>query len=165
MFRIVLAALFLAAPAFASDQCDRLGALEADPMSVGTPVAFSAIDDPYALIAACSKALDTSGPHSGRFLLQRARGYLRAGEGTLAIKDINAAHQMGYPAATFALATANYLGDDVPQDFDRARALFEISYAQGVVWAAKGLSMLYDNAYYEGYDPQKSADWLLKFEE
>ena len=42
--------------------------------------------------------------------------------------------------------------------------LFENSYEQGVTWSAKGLSMLYENEFFEGYDPAKSADWLMKFE-
>ena len=96
--------------------------------------------------------------------MQRARGYLRAGRGDQAMQDIRAAHDLDYPAATFALATAYFLGDDVPQDFEQARMLFENSYQQGVTWSAKGLSMLYENEFFEGYDPAKSADWLMKFE-
>jgi TPR repeat protein len=147
----------------ATNQCDALGALQADPMAVSAPVAFAAID-PGALIVACSAALQGAGVDTARFLLQRARGYLRAGHSAQAVQDIVAAHDMDYPAATFALATAYLLGDDVPQDFERARTLFEKSYDQGVAWSAKGLSMLYENEFYEGFDPSKSADWLKKFE-
>ena len=58
-----------------------------------------------------------------------------------------------------------FLGDDVPQDFEQARMLFENSYQKGVTWSAKGLSMLYENEFFGGYDPAKSADWLMKFEQ
>jgi len=152
----------IAAPVYSANQCDHLGALQADPMAVSAPVAFNAIDA-NALISACSDALEGAGPERARFLLQRARGYLRAGYADQAMQDIRAAHDLDYPAATFALATAYFLGDDIPVDFEKARMLFEHSYEQGVNWSAKGLSMLYENEFYEGYDPIKSADWLLKF--
>ena len=156
-------AVITAAPVHSATQCDRLGALQADPMAVSAPVSFNAIDAD-ALISACTFALQGDNSDRARYLLQRARGYLRAGRGDQAMQDIRAAHDLTYPAATFALATAYFLGDDVPQDFEQARMLFENSYEQGVNWSAKGLSMLYENEFFEGYDPVKSADWLMKFE-
>ena len=152
-----------AAPVHSATQCDRLGALQADPMAVSAPVSFDAIDAD-ALISTCTFALQADSSDRARYLLQRARGYLRAGRGDQAMQDIRAAHELDYPAATFALATAYFLGDDVPQDFEQARMLFANSYQQGVTWSAKGLSMLYENEFFEGYDPTKSADWLMKFE-
>ena len=156
-------AVMTTAPVDSATQCDRLGALQADPMAVSAPVAFDAIDAD-ALISACTFALQGGSSDRARYLLQRARGYLRAGRGDQAMQDIRAAHELDYPAATFALATAYILGDDVPQDFEQARVLFENSYEQGVIWSAKGLSMLYENEFFEGYDPAKSANWLTKFE-
>jgi len=156
-------AVMTAAPVHSATQCDRLGALQADPMAVSSPVAFDAIDA-NALISACTLALQTDGTDRARYLLQRARGYLRSGRGDQAMQDIRAAHDLDYPAAAFALATAYFLGDDVPQDFEQARMLFENSYEQGVNWSAKGLSMLYENEFFKGYDPVKSAYWLMKFE-
>ena len=156
-------AIMIAAPVHSVSQCDQLGALQADPMAVSAPVAFDAIDA-VALISACTLALQTDGTDMARYLLQRARGYFRVGRGDQAMQDIRAAHDLDYPAAAFALATAYFLGDDVPQDFEQARMLFENSYEQGVNWSAKGLSMLYENEFFEGYDPVKSADWLMKFE-
>ena len=156
-------AVFTAAPVHSTTQCDQLGALQADPMAVSAPVSFDLIDAD-ALISACTLALQGDSSDRARYLLQRARGYLRAGRGDQAMQDIRAAHELDYPAATFALATAYFLGDDVPQDFEQARVLFENSYEQGVNWSAKGLSMLYENEFFEGYDPVKSANWLTKFE-
>ena len=156
-------AIMTAAPVHSVSQCDQLGALKADPMAVSAPVAFDAIDA-VALISACTIALQTDGINRARYLLQRGRGYLRSGRGDQAMQDIRAALDLDYPAAAFALATAYFLGDDVPQDFEQARMLFENSYEQGVNWSAKGLSMLYENEFFEGYDPVKSADWLMKFE-
>ena len=156
-------AVMIAAPVHSANQCDRLGALQADPMAVSAPVAFDAIDADT-LISACTFVLQGDSTDRARYLLQRARGYLRAGRGDQAMQDIRAAHELDYPAATFALATAYFLGDDVPQDFEQARVLFENSYEQGVNWSAKGLSMLYENEFFEGYDPVKSANWLTKFE-
>ena len=156
-------AVFTAAPVHSTTQCDQLGALQADPMAVSAPVSFDLINAD-ALISACTLALQGDSSDRARYLLQRARGYLRAGRGDQAMQDIRAAHELDYPAATFALATAYFLGDDVPQDFEQARVLFENSYKQGVIWSAKGLSMLYENEFFEGYDPAKSANWLTKFE-
>ena len=156
-------AVITAAPVHSATQCDHLGALQADPKAVSAPVAFDEIDA-NALIAACTIVLQTHDIDRARYLLQRARGYLRAGHGDQAMQDIRAAHDLDYPAATFALATAYFLGDDVPQDFEQARMLFENSYEQGVNWSAKGLNMLYGNEFFDGYDPVKSADWLMEFE-
>ena len=156
-------AFITAAPVHSATQCDHLGALQADPKAVSAPVAFDEIDA-NALIAACTIVLQTHDIDRARYLLQRARGYLRAGHGDQAMQDIRAAHDLDYPAATFALATAYFLGDDVPQDFEQARMLFENSYEQGVNWSAKGLNMLYGNEFFDGYDPVKSADWLMEFE-
>ena len=156
-------AVFTAAPVHSTTQCDQLGALQADPMAVSAPVSFDLIDAD-ALISACTLALQGDSSDGARYLLQRARGYLRAGRGDQAMQDIRAAHELDYPAATFALATAYFLGDDVLQDFEQARMLFENSYQQGVTWSAKGLSLLYENEFFEGYYPAKSADWLMKFE-
>ena len=102
-------AAVLAAPVHSATQCDHLGALQADPMAVSEPVAFDAIDAD-ALISACAIALQKDGIDKARYLLQRARGYLRAGRGDQAMQDIRAAHNLDYPAATFALATAYFLG-------------------------------------------------------
>ena len=156
-------AVITAAPVHSATQCDHLGALQADPKAVSAPVAFDEIDA-NALIAACTIVLQTHDIDRARYLLQRARGYLRAGHGNQAMQDIRDAHDLDYPAATFALATAYFLGDDVPQDFEKARMLFENSYEQGVNWSAKGLNMLYGNEFFDGYDPVKSADWLMEFE-
>lgn len=156
-------AVITAAPVHSATQCDHLGALQADPKAVSAPVAFDEIDA-NALIAACTIVLQTHDIDRARYLLQRARGYLRAGHGNQAMQDIRDAHDLDYPAATFALATAYFLGDDVPQDFEQARMLFENSYEQGVNWSAKGLNMLYGNEFFDGYDPVKSADWLMEFE-
>ena len=67
-----------AAPVHSATQCDHLGALLADPMAVSAPVAFDAIDA-NALISACTIALQRDRIDKARYLLQRARGYLRAG--------------------------------------------------------------------------------------
>ena len=45
---------------------------------------------------------------------------------------------MGFPVATFALATAYFLGDDVLQDHVKAERLFLETYDKSVVWADAG---------------------------
>ena len=72
---------------FAQDLCDTLGALEADPKAVAPAVAFQDIQ-PTNLIAACAVAIDRADEGLPRFLLQRGRGYLHAGDGAAAMADI-----------------------------------------------------------------------------
>src|SRR6056300_1924441 len=120
---IAFITLPLVAHAEQVNQCDRLAALEADPSAVSEPVAFIDIQ-PERVVNACTDALNVGSNAKPRFLLQRARGYLRGGQAKLALDDLNAAHELGYPAATFGLATAYFLGDDVERDDARAESLF-----------------------------------------
>ena len=148
--------------ACANEACDILASLEADPSSVATPVAFNDINS-SAVIYACSKAILRNDEHKPRFLLHRARGYLKGGESDKALFDLEQSHNLGYPAATFGLATAYFLGDDVAQDLGKARQLFIDSFEHGVSWSALGLSMLYRNEMYEDYDIEKAKKWEAKF--
>ena len=150
--------------AYSSEDCDILASLEADPSSVATPVAFNDINS-SAVIYACSKAIARIDEHQPRFLLHRARGYLKGGESDKALLDLEQSHNLGYPAATFGLATAYFLGDDVAQDLDKARQLFILSYENGVLWSAQGLSLLYGNEMYEDYDLEKAKKWEARFKD
>ena len=140
------------------DDCDRLATLEADPSTVSEPVAFIDIE-PERVVEACTDALNAGNNAEPRFLLQRARGYLRGGQAGLALTDLNTAHKLGYPAATFGLATAYFLGDDVERDDERAESLFLDAYEEGVYWAARGLASLYGDPASELFDLDKSEMW------
>ena len=159
---IFLIASLASLPAMAATLCDDLGALEADPFAVSAPVAFQDINS-GALISACTAEIAKQDDSLPRYLLQRGRGYLRAGQSESAIGDIAKSHELGYPAGTFALATAYHLGDDIKQDFEKARGLYEDAYSGGVRWAAKGLSMLYANQYYSGFDEALVKQWEARF--
>ena len=150
--------------AYSSEDCDILASLEADPNSVSSPVAFNDINS-SAVIYACSKAITRNDEHKPRFLLHRARGYLKGGESNKAILDLEQSHNLGYPAATFGLATAYFLGDDVTQDLNKAKQLFIHAYEHGVLWSALGLSMLYSNEMYEDYDLEKAKKWETRFKD
>ena len=149
---------------YSTEDCDILASLEADPSSVATPVALNDINS-SAVIYACSKAILRNDEHKPRFLLHRARGYLKGGESDKALFDLEQSHNLGYPAATFGLATAYFLGDDVAQDLDKARQLFIDSFEHGVSWAALGLSMLYRNEMYEDYNLEKAKKWEARFKD
>ena len=138
--------------------CDRLAALEADPSAVSAPVAFIDIQ-PERVVRACTDALNAGNNAKPRFLLQRARGYLRGSQAGLALNDLNASHELGYPAATFGLATAYFLGDDVERDDARGESLFLQAYEGGVIWAARGLASLYGDPASELFDLDKSEMW------
>ena len=124
------------------EQCDVLGALEADPMAIAEPVDFANIEA-LALIAACDSVWNGGCRDESRHILQRALGYLRLGESTKAIAEIERSHEMGYPAATFALATAYCLEDDKQHNYVKAERLFLQAYHKGVVWVARGLASIY----------------------
>ena len=155
---IAFIALPLAAHAEPIDECDRLAALEADPTAVSEPVAFIDIQ-PEQVVKACTDALNAGYDGKPGFLLQRARGYLRGGQAGLALNDLNASHELGYPAATFGLATAYFLGDDVERDDARGESLFLQAYEGGVIWAARGLASLYGDPASELFDLDKSEMW------
>ena len=161
---LITLALFatIGTQAYSNEECDILASLEADPSSVSSPVAFNDIQ-PRAVIDACSRAIAANDEEKPRYLLLRARGYLKGGDGEKALLDLEHAHKLGYPAATFGLATAYYLGDDVTQDLEQARVLFIHSYENGVLWSAWGLSLLYGNEMYENYDLEKAKKWEVRF--
>jgi len=154
--------VFWSSAAFSNELCDVLGSLEADPYAVSNAVSFQEIKGDE-LVKACSAVIAKQDENLPRYLLQRGRGYLRIGQGASALADIIKAHELGYPAATFGLGTAYYLGDDIKQDFDVAQQLFNSAYSQRVRWAAQALSLLYGNENYEGYDPHLSEVWSARF--
>ena len=152
-----------AEPLLGAEKCDVLGSLQADPLAVAEPVDFSKIE-PIALIAACDSVLNRGSKKQARHILYRARGYLRLGESSKAIAEIKRSHEMGYPAATFALATAYFLGDDVQQNHAKAEVLFFQAYNKSVFWAARGLSSLYSDEFSDLFDEQKASEWASKFD-
>jgi hypothetical protein len=156
-------AAILSKPSWATTVCDKLGALEADPSAVSAPVAFQDINS-EALISSCTDEMAKQDDDLPRYLLQRGRGYLRAGQSELAVADINASHSLGYPAGTFGLATAFFLGDDVQRNDLRAEQLFIQAYKGGVYWAARGLASLYGDPASELFDLDQSEIWEDRFQ-
>jgi len=161
MVRIIIF-IVLATQSFAAEQCDVLGTLEADPYGVSQPVSFGDIEGAK-LVEACDEAIAKQDRNLPRYLLQRSRGQLRLGNSDLALNDLFKSHELGYPAGTFGLATAYYLGDDIEQDFVKARELYLLAYEQRVRWAARGLSMLYSNERFANNDPHLSEVWSARF--
>lgn len=153
----------ISSEAYAIDVCDVLGSLEADPLSIAAPVAFQDISGTE-LVEACSVAIEKKDADLARFHLLRARGYLRSGFYQQAIDDITKSHDMGYAAATFAKATLYHFGEAIPQDLAKAVSLYELAYNNGVTWAARGLSLIYKDFSFSGYDPDLSKEWLKRFE-
>ena len=146
----------------AMEDCDLMGSLEADPLSVSAPVAFADIKS-QELIEACTAAINKQNADQARFYLLRARGYLRAGYLEDSVNDITQAHEMGYAAATFAKATLFHFGEAVPADLVQAALLYEQAYENGVTWAARALSILYDDLNFENYNPELAKEWRKKF--
>ena len=163
--RIILLVLFtlFSNKVHAAGDCDHLGSLEADPLSISEPVDFQDIQN-IELVNACTEAIEEQNDNVARYYLLRARGHLRGGSYEQAISDIRRSHDMGYPAATFALATLYHFGDAMPQDLERAASLYEAAYSNGVTWAARGLAILYEDFSFDNYNPELAKEWLKKFE-
>ena len=168
LFRQMCALIFIncASISNALSSCDQLAALEADPLSTAVAVKFVDLNAKH-VIAKCTEAIRTSGNkvEEARFTLQRARGYFRAGDEDAAIDDLSTAYALGYPAASFGLATAHFLGEGMEKDDLRAEILFLESYRDGVLWSARGLALLYGDIDSDLYNPEKSIVWEKKFNE
>ena len=163
--RVIILAIctILANKAYAVEECDLLGSLEADPFSTSEPVKFQDIQSTK-LVETCTKAIEEQNDNVARYYLLRARGHLRGGSYEQAISDISLSHDMGYPAATFALATLYHFGDAMPQDLEKAASLYEAAYNNGVTWAARGLAILYEDFSFGNYNPELAKEWVKKFE-
>ncbi len=153
----------LSSKAYAVEECDLHGSLEADPLSISEPVKFQDIQGAK-LIEVCTIAINKQNENLPRYYLLRARGYLSSGSYEEAKSDITYSHEMGYAAATFALATLHHFGEGVPQDLLEAAILYQQAYNYGVTWAARGLSILYNDFSFTSYDPTLSKEWLRRFE-
>ena len=163
--RVIILAIctILANKAYAVEECDLLGSLEADPFSISEPVKFQDIQSTK-LVETCTEAIEEQNDNVARYYLLRARGHLRGGSYEQAISDISLSHDMGYPAATFALATLYHFGDAMPQDLEQAASLYEEAYNNGVTWAARGLAILYEDFSFGSYNPELAKEWVKKFE-
>ena len=163
--RVIILAIctILANKAYAVEECDLLGSLEADPFSTSEPVKFQDIQSTK-LVNACTEAIQEQNDNVARYYLLRARGHLRGGSYEQAISDISLSHDMGYPAATFALATLYHFGDAMPQNLKQAASLYEAAYNNGVTWAARGLAILYEDFSFGNYNPELAKEWVKKFE-
>ena len=139
-------------------RCDHLAALEADPGHTAAPVAFADII-PDAVITACLEAIAASNGDEPRYFLQLGRGYLRGGEVDAALAAFTAAHDAGYPAATFALGMMYFLGDDIAADHDRAFRLFTKAHDQGVAYAVLGLAEMHTDPMSPLHDEAAAKQW------
>ena len=161
-FIVLLIFTAFSSKAYAIEECDILGSLEADPLAISEPVKFHNIQGAK-LIEVCTMAISKQNEGLPRYYLLRARGHLRAASYEQAISDISQSHEMGYAAATFAFATVHHFGDAMRQDLLKAASLYEQAYNNGVTWAARGLSILYEDFSFANYNPELSKEWLNRF--
>ena len=164
MMHIIIAIIFIAfaGKVTALEKCDILGSLEADPLKKTVPIKFEDLQY-LELIEACTVSIEIKDHNIGRYYLLRARGYLRSGSYEKAISDIKHSHDLGYAAATFALATLHHFGEAMPKDLTRAEFLYKVAYSNGVKWAAQGLSILYKDISFSRYNLKLSHEWHEKF--
>ena len=160
---IALAAIFfiLCSNSASSNEitrCDQLAALEADPHRTSYPIDFYNLN-PAMVIETCSRAITKHPKNTGRYLLQRARGNLKAGNFKASISDLETSHKLGYPAATFGLGVAYFIGDNVKRNDYQSEHLLMKAYNLKVIWSAKALSQLYGDPTSPLYDSQKSQLW------
>ena len=78
--RVIVLVLFtvFSHKAHAAGDCDLLGSLEADPLSISEPVDFQDIQS-IELVNACTEAIEEQNDNVARYYLLRARGHLRGG--------------------------------------------------------------------------------------
>ena len=152
--------VFLSASTCSSEttRCDQLAALQADPHRTSYPIDFYNLN-PAMVIETCSRAITKNPKNASRYLLQRARGHLRAGNFKASISDLKASRKLGYPAATFGLGVAYYLGDNLKRDDYLSEQLLKEAYNLKVIWSSKALSQLYNDPTSPLYDSQKSLHW------
>lgn len=157
----LLLSLALATPSWAQTDCDRLAALGADPRAVSAGLPLRAIDGAAAL-AACDAALEGD-PANPRLVFQRGRALLKLDRTEEALAAFQAAHEAGYPAATFALGVAYHVGTGVLPDEPLAITLYEQAFADGVAEAANGLAMLYSSRFSPAFDPEQARLWRQRY--
>ena len=159
-FFYVIFFIFTISEIYSDNLCDKLAALKSDPNKNSKPVLFSDLK-PKLIIQNCTKAIENSikPENIARFYLQRARGFLKKGRAKDAISDLKKSYKLKYPAAAFALGTLYYLGDDVPQDFELAKKLYIEAYDNNVIWAAKGLYLLYSDIDYTKKNDKLAKKW------
>jgi TPR repeat protein len=136
--------------------------LEADPLKKTVPIKFEDLQY-LELIDVCIESIEIKYHNIGRYYLLRARGYLRSRSYEEAISDIKHSHDLGYAAATFALATRHHFGGAIPKDLTKAEFLYKFAYSNGVKWAAQGISILYDDISFSRYNSKLSNEWFEKF--
>ena len=163
MIKYALSAIllvFLSASTCSSEttRCDQLAALQADPHRTSYPIDFHNIS-PAMVIETCSRAITKNSKNASRYLLQRARGHLRAGNFKASISDLEASHKLGYPAATFGLGVAYYLSDNLRRNDYLSEQFLMEAYNLEVIWSAKALSQLYNDPTSPLYDSQRSLHW------
>ena len=104
------------------------------------------------VIETCSRAITKNSKNASRYLLQRARGHLRAGNFKASISDLEASHKLGYPAAAFGLGVTYFLGENLDRDVLKSERLLLEAFSRDVLWSAKALAQLYGDPTSPLYD-------------
>ena len=124
--------------------CDRLAAHAFDTQAVTEGVPVEKLDAPKARDA-CEAAVREH-PEVARFHSQLGRAYLALRRNAEALRAFERAAEMGHRRAAAVIGGFHLVGMLVPQDPDRARALYHHAAEAGDITAAQGLGQMY----YEG---------------
>ena len=96
VFTFLLIIFFPFNASYSNNLCDNLAALESDPNRTSKPILFEDLI-PDQVIKNCTSAIQNSknSENISRFYLQRARGYLKTGNITDAVSDLNKSYELG----------------------------------------------------------------------
>lgn len=135
----------------AGERCDRLAAFDGG-VSNATPVPLSELDAAATVSACGAAAKDRLG--STRYLVQLARGFLKARQPHIAAYHLSVAAHAGDAAAMFILGQMHHSGLGVGLDHVRAKDLYTQALARGYERAAVGLVILLERAGGPVHDPE-----------
>jgi len=120
-------------------QCDQLATQPFDLQAVTEGRLANELDS-QAVEKACAEAAEAY-PETGRFVFQRGRGALAAGEVERAADLFEQAYQMGHVRAGYLLGRLNYLGAGMDRNREKAVELYGSAAERGDAYALHSLGM------------------------
>jgi TPR repeat protein len=142
------------------DACDELAGARFDRQGVVLG-RFPNEIDPAAAVPACWAAVERF-PEVPRFRFQFGRALEAAGNGAEAAEEYEYAGAHGHHTAIYALGYLHLIGLGVPEDPEKAVALFENAAAKGDPYAMNSLGRAYRDGTGVEADREQAIDWFLK---
>ncbi len=142
------------------DACDELAGARFDRQGVVLG-RFPNEIDPSLAVPACWAAVERF-PDVPRFRFQFGRALEAAGNGAEAAEEYEYAGAHGHHIAIYALGYLHLIGAGVPEDPEKAVALFENAAAKGDPYAMNSLGRAYRDGTGVEADREQAIDWFLR---